>query len=497
MTAFPGNAASANIGDQAAIAAAQQEIVADLRAGRRLSHAHKEGGTTIAWEPGRFTIVDYGDWNSRTEYTEEATFLAALWKRYDWMVSAERGKQRRSELETWRFILGELRRECFARAGADAKVVHRLRGLRTAAALVVLALAAGTFGLVRVFQVRTIGAPFGASVLVGDALATLTRTQEPFLPSLHRNPDHDRFRIDLLVTPLDPAAKPRRIPLARDLDRAALHPGTKLLGLDGPLLWMLVPELRAVDTRSDRVVTLRGLQAANPQLADVWTTARVHFDEGLHLVSADRQRAYTIDPDTLRARPEMTAPRVAWQNPVATVDAYLCLAGPIDSETWVAMLTSSERDATFRVGSTVFSNPPLLKTREPRALHRIRMEQAGSRQRVAAVDAISGEGRADGALVRSAPERGPFVSSEPASVLVTSQLGSRLNPIVGLSRLALDGRTLWSIDTGLREFEQVISRPDRVVLLGNLPSPEGKVPEPVAVVVEMATGQSTTRTLRP
>lgn len=68
----------------AAISAVQQEILAALRAGAEFRTAHKEGGTTIRWQRGRFVRQDYGDWSERAEYTDEAAFLAFLERFFEW-----------------------------------------------------------------------------------------------------------------------------------------------------------------------------------------------------------------------------------------------------------------------------------------------------------------------------------------------------------------------------------------------------------------------------
>lgn len=64
--------------------AIQHEILAALRAGAEFCTAHKEGGTTIRWLHGRFVREDYGEWNERAEYTDEATFLAFLRRFFEW-----------------------------------------------------------------------------------------------------------------------------------------------------------------------------------------------------------------------------------------------------------------------------------------------------------------------------------------------------------------------------------------------------------------------------
>ena len=89
-------------------AAIRQEILAALRAGAQFRTAHKEGGTTIRWERGRFIREDYGDWSERAEYTDEVEFLAFLWRFFEW---ESRGYQRVQlpDAERWENIRQLLR----------------------------------------------------------------------------------------------------------------------------------------------------------------------------------------------------------------------------------------------------------------------------------------------------------------------------------------------------------------------------------------------------
>lgn len=64
--------------------AIQQEILAALRRGAEFRTAHKEGGTTIRCQRGGFIREDYGDWSEREAYTNEAEFLAFLWRFFEW-----------------------------------------------------------------------------------------------------------------------------------------------------------------------------------------------------------------------------------------------------------------------------------------------------------------------------------------------------------------------------------------------------------------------------
>lgn len=482
------------------VAAVQREILAAMRAGAIMSSVHKEGGTRISWERDRFVVSDYGEAESLVEFTDEASFLAMLRQRYDGEVSRHTYPQRVPELAAWKLILRLLWRETDSPSSAAATTATiRLIALRRSMipAIVVLVLAVIGLGVAKLITVRTIGTPFGASTRSADSIATLIRTQEPYIPSLHRNPDRDRFRIDLRLTPLAGGEVPKTINLARDLERSAFHPGTKILGVDGPLLWLLVPELKAVDLRSDRVITIADLRAANPDVGELWQTARFHFIDHLHVMSPDRQRSFTLDPDTLRTQREDGAPRITWQTPEPSAEAWLCLGGKISGSEWIVALTPAERDQSFRPGSLLASDQSPRKTRDPRSLYRVRVEPLASRLRIVSVTALSDANFTNGALVRSARDAGPLMLANASGVLLAYQTGSVLKATWRIVRVDMDGREVWTHETGLREVNQLLPDPENLVLIGKLPAPEGKVPEEVIVIIDTATGTATTRTLRP
>jgi hypothetical protein len=122
-----------------ASAAIQQEILAALRGGAEFRTAHKEGGTTIRWQHGRYIREDYGDWSERAEYTDESAFLAFLWRFFEW---ESRGLQRAElpEPERWRNIQQLLHRSTH-HAGSHGTPVPARSPLWIAGAFVIAAAA--------------------------------------------------------------------------------------------------------------------------------------------------------------------------------------------------------------------------------------------------------------------------------------------------------------------------------------------------------------------
>jgi len=93
------------------IPALQQEIVTAMRAGAWFSTAHKEGGTTIRFERGRFVRADYGESEQVEEFYEEVAFFAFLKKFYHSETSRNLYPEKASDLVAWKLILRLLSRK--------------------------------------------------------------------------------------------------------------------------------------------------------------------------------------------------------------------------------------------------------------------------------------------------------------------------------------------------------------------------------------------------
>lgn len=92
------------------IPAIQQSIIAALKRGGRFTTAHKEGGTNIFWQSGRFVRSDYGDYPDEQKFTDEAAFLKMLYQFCHWDVSRNAGPDKWSEFDAWKLILRRLRK---------------------------------------------------------------------------------------------------------------------------------------------------------------------------------------------------------------------------------------------------------------------------------------------------------------------------------------------------------------------------------------------------
>lgn len=87
------------------VAAIQKAIIAALKSGARFRTSHKEGGSNIFWNQGRFVRSDYGDYPNEWRFTDETEFLKMLFPFFHWEVSRNSDKGELSEIDSWRLIL--------------------------------------------------------------------------------------------------------------------------------------------------------------------------------------------------------------------------------------------------------------------------------------------------------------------------------------------------------------------------------------------------------
>jgi hypothetical protein len=90
--------------EDALIRTLQNAILAAMKAGATFSTAHKEGGSQISWNGSRFQRRDYGDFPDHITYADDAEFLGALRRFFDWQVSRDVWPAKPSEAEAWRGI---------------------------------------------------------------------------------------------------------------------------------------------------------------------------------------------------------------------------------------------------------------------------------------------------------------------------------------------------------------------------------------------------------
>jgi hypothetical protein len=436
--------------DSSGIQAVQRKILAALRGGAVLTNCHKEGITKMYFERDRFVQSTEGDYSHREEYPDETKFLAAMWATHSWRVTGGTNPKLSPELDVWKGILGLIegsgtKRPWVASAStAPSKPLPFVGGghlrLPTIPTLIVTgALIVGTAiwaGVSRMLSVKTTGSPVGLAVGTPEFIAMLIRNQEPYVPTLHRNPNNDRFRIDLLLQPRDGKSPRRLISIARRLKQAESNRSAHVLGFDGKLFWLLSDDITAYDPAADRLIGLKELRKANPSLDELWPAAFYEVNGRLQASTRDNRTVVEIDPETLVAQPLNGRPARTRPFPPNPVDSLL-------------IPTTSKA-----------------------------------------------EGALNAAFVREGVDGPKLTLTQPDSALLTFwRKQDFLRRMLFVSRVDPSGKTLWETETGVGDLQQVLSDRSVVAFIGTRPRVPDKVPEPILTLIDNSTGAATSHSL--
>jgi hypothetical protein len=349
--------------------------------------------------------------------------------------------------------------------------------------LLTVALAAWHF-----VSIKSTGTPLGPAVRLPNHIAQIIVTTERYLPTLHRAPGKDRFRLDLLVISTTDPAQQETFTLQRQQQANALQPMTKILGGSGNVVWVQALDLFAVNLETKRVVRSADIAKLNPELAVFLASARHEFKDQLIVVSPDQQQAYAIDATTFKASP-VPVPRTAgWINPHAAPKVLLCAGGLLASNEWFGMLTAKDLASDFKPGFRAPLDSPFNPANELRQLYRGRLDGSAPRPRIEAMELIAETPYPNAALVRRADGAGLLRLAAPDSVLLTHRASAALNAPLLVSRATPDGKIIWTVDTGMGRLEQVLPGAEVIAFIGARPAVPNNVPEPILVLVNTGTG---------
>ncbi|MGE0142047.1 MAG: hypothetical protein AB7I19_02625 [Planctomycetota bacterium] len=353
-----------------------------------------------------------------------------------------------------------------AASTSAAAMVHRLTSLRRKMAMVVailVAVAATVVWLAKsMFSISTTGTPIGDSARAGDIVATLIQRLEPYVPSLHRDASKDRYSIGILLHDLSGTVQPRYHEIGGGHTGGALSL-SRLLGADGDWVLFQAPELGAIEVRSGRIA--RGEESE---------ALRARIDAG---------------------RPASASPLAAMRSADRALLAQLASGGRV-SPTRVMLLGDPATLAReHRIGGSIREVLDASRSREPVRPVLAEVVESNARTTVASLKECVGEPMFRAGFVRAATDGTLLILDEPRSVLCLHEPRWFPQSNVSLSRLDLDGKTIWQVDLGIDVLEQVIPARDRLVLRGKLPAAPSTVPAPVLVVVELRSGALATHPL--
>lgn len=164
----------------------------------------------------------------------------------------------------------------------------------------------------------------GRTILVAGNVARIETSLDPYMVSLNRNPELNRYSVRL-------ALGDTFVPLASSLPSSDLNFGVELIGDDNQQVWFFVKEIGAWDYRNHKLITAIDLRAANPELPlygrhdnsnnpliskaarttldppkDLWFGERrlYAFSDRLVVTSPDFAQTFSVDPRTLAAKRE-------------------------------------------------------------------------------------------------------------------------------------------------------------------------------------------------
>lgn len=345
------------------------------------------------------------------------------------------------------------------RVGPDVSWFGRWRRLRLMLALGVLAAAVLLGGIAWLGRkVLTVdpgkGTPIGLAVRTGTHVATLIRTLEPYVPSLHRDHSKDRYAIGVFVVPLDGTA-PSLVPVAGGLapNEFAL---SKILGSDGRSLWFDVRRVGAIDLATFAVRTPGG---AAPR--DLVGAAATPLPEG---------------PDALLSAGFLTGP-----------------------QRWLGLHSTSEVERDYRPGQFVRR---VVRQADGRAQRQFFVgtldpESGEPYRRILVMEPLGGATYPNAAFLRMDGRSEPIRLGNPEGALMVFSSAAGPKATVTVARADTAGALLWTVDTGIDRFalRQILPGARSVAFVGPRPSVPDRVPEPLLVLVANDTGTLTTHSL--
>lgn len=345
-----------------------------------------------------------------------------------------------------------------ARKAEAAAFVRRFTKIKAMFGVVVLA-AALLVGAVywlgkKVLTVASASAmPMGECFRTDHHIATLLQSTDPHLPEITGRGAKTTTTVSLLLIPIDGSA-PHQLLIGEGFRSEQIRMA-RILGNEGRVLW---------------------------------------FDVN-GLGGADLERHVLLDPSEIR---DPQVPRSGSPFPPGP-DNYLS-AGFIPADgLWFGLHAAEELQVEYAPGKFVRKVVSQEDRRRMRRLYRGTLEAPADDKyhRIVAMEPVSDAEFFNAAFLRLDDRSEPLRLSGPDGVLMlhTSEPGLKGTAIV--SRMDLSGKTLWSVNTAIDRFnlKQILPGPDAFAFVGaRLPVP-GKVSEPLLVLVENATGKTTTHSL--
>lgn len=300
------------------------------------------------------------------------------------------------------------------------------------------------------------GTPISWSVRTEGHVATLVQTLEPYIPSLNRDHGKNTYTISLFIVPLD-GSRPRLVPISGG-HRANSLGLARVLGGDGANIWFEVNGTGAVALDSFRLLQGQALADGPP---DKLQGAIVH-----------------------RLNPQ--------------IEASLSSGFFVDDEQWFGVISVDEAQGEYAPRKWLRRVTHAESAKRMRRFHRGSVgDKLDASRRIVSMQAIDDAEYLNAAFLRQNRESEPFRLSDPDSAVMIHTSEPDLQGRLIVSRVSTEGRILWQVDSGMDRFSlsQILPGPEATVFVGSRPPVPDKLSEPLLVIVEHASGKTTTHTL--
>jgi hypothetical protein len=307
----------------------------------------------------------------------------------------------------------------------------------------------------KMFTIRSgSGTSIGLSVRTDTHIATWIQTLEPYVPSLHRDAGKDRYSLAIFLVPLD-GTEPHLVPVHRGLtpNQFAL---ARILGSDGRSLWVDASGLSTIDQKTLTVQAVAGPAPKN--------------------LKGEPPSRFAPNPQDLLAAGFLTG-----------------------ANTWLGLHSEAELARDYRSGKYVRRVVAAENRREDRRFQRGTLEpdSSGKYHRIESMVAIRDESFSNAGFLRLASDTEPLRLHDPDGALMVYTRGLGQFGTLTMARVDEDGHVLWQTDTGIDRFtvQQILPGAQSTAFVGTRPREPDRVPEPLLVIVDHATGHKVTHTL--
>ncbi|MBK8498945.1 MAG: hypothetical protein IPL52_09040 [Flavobacteriales bacterium] len=341
---------------------------------------------------------------------------------------------------------------------ANVSFVRRFTALKAKLGIFVLIVALLFGGVIwlkdKLFSINPgKGTAVGYSVRTDKYIATLIQTLEAYTPSPNRNHGNDTYRFSIFLVPLDGSAT-KLVPIGAGFSSSAMSLA-KILGSDGSTLWFDVQGIGGVDLKTFEL----------------------------------------LKPSAVR---DPYVPQPA--SPFApSVGEYLSAGYHTGPGSWLGLHSAAEIEGEFAPKKFVRRVVRQEEAKQLRRFHHGTLDAPvdDKYHRILSLTPIGDTEYLNAAFLRMDDASEPLRMTDPdgALMIYTSEPGLKGRLMV--ARVDTDGRIIWKVDTGIDRFKlaQVLPGKDSFAFVGTRPREEGKVPEPLLVIVENATGRIASHSL--